>query len=66
VLLFLLVCLGLSAALYLPLHYVVPAAVGGFPVAIVVAQVLNFHHYVVDARIWRLRQAPVRAGLGLA
>jgi hypothetical protein len=66
VLLFVVVCLGLSAALYLPLHYVVPAAVGGFPVAVVLAQLLNFHHYVVDSRVWRLRQPAVRAGLGLA
>jgi len=66
VLLFLAVCLGLSAALYLPLRYVVPAAVSGLPVALVLSQILNFHHYVVDARVWRLRQAPVRAGLGLA
>jgi hypothetical protein len=66
VLLFVLVCLGLSLLLYLPLHYVMPAVAGGFPLAVVVSQLLNFHHYVVDARVWRLRQAPVRAGLGLA
>lgn len=65
VLLFVFVCLGLSLALYLPIHFLVPV-VGGFPAAVVLAQLLNFHHYVVDARVWRLRQAPVRAGLGLA
>jgi hypothetical protein len=32
---------------------------------IVVYQTINFHHYVVDARIWKLRKRPIQVNLGL-
>lgn len=53
-----LVCLGLSTAFYLGLG----AATGGradwqlLPLVLVVHQAVNFHHYLVDAVIWRSRR----------
>ena len=32
----------------------------------VVYQAVNFHHYVVDAFIWRVRKKPIRVTLGVS
>jgi hypothetical protein len=32
---------------------------------IVLYQIVNFHHYVVDSRIWKVRREPIRKTLGL-
>lgn len=66
------VCLTISTAIYYllgafavdglkdVLHISAPAA------ALIIYQTINFHHYVVDATIWKLRKKPIRANLGLA
>lgn len=35
------------------------------PVLLIAYQVINFHHYVVDARVWKVRRKPVREALGI-
>jgi hypothetical protein len=37
----------------------------GISATIVLYQIVNFHHYIVDARIWKVRKAPIRKTLGL-
>ena len=36
------------------------------PLGIIVYQTINFHHYIVDSRIWKLRKPKLRANLGLS
>jgi hypothetical protein len=37
----------------------------GLSATIVLYQIVNFHHYVVDAIIWKVRKEPIRKTLGL-
>jgi hypothetical protein len=37
----------------------------GLSATIVLYQIVNFHHYVVDSRIWKVRKEPIRKILGL-
>ena len=37
----------------------------GVSATIVLYQIVNFHHYIVDSRIWKIRNKPVRGTLGL-
>ena len=37
----------------------------GLSATIVLYQIVNFHHYIVDAMIWKVRKAPIRKTLGL-
>ena len=37
----------------------------GISATVVLYQIFNFHHYIVDARIWKVRMAPIRKTLGL-
>jgi hypothetical protein len=37
----------------------------GLSATIVLYQIVNFHHYVVDANIWKVRKAPIAKTLGL-
>ena len=37
----------------------------GLSATIVLYQIINFHHYIVDATIWKVRKAPMRKTLGL-
>lgn len=32
---------------------------------VVLYQIVNFHHYIVDSRIWKVRKEPIRRTLGL-
>lgn len=47
--LYVMMCLGLSTTLLLGIR----GLVGGLPVALVIYQTINYHHYIVDALIWR-------------
>jgi hypothetical protein len=38
----------------------------GLSATVVLYQVVNFHHYIVDALIWRVRKPAMRKNLGLA
>jgi hypothetical protein len=37
----------------------------GLSGTIVLYQIINFHHYIVDALIWKVRSAPIKKTLGL-
>lgn len=54
-----LACVALSTAAYGGLETF------GFA-TVAVAQAINFHHYVVDGVIWKVRARPIRETLGLA
>jgi len=36
------------------------------PLALIVYQTINFHHYIVDSMIWKLRRKPLQETLGVA
>ncbi|MHA1566194.1 MAG: hypothetical protein ACTSX7_12845 [Alphaproteobacteria bacterium] len=57
-----LVCFGLSTFVYMTLISFVVSLVP----AIVIYQTINFHHYLVDGVIWKMRKKPMRKTLGLA
>jgi len=56
---YVLTCLAVSTAVYLVLGQFVSALGGGLAVTVGVYMSVNFHHYVVDALIWKRR--PTRA-----
>ncbi|MEZ5826572.1 MAG: hypothetical protein R3C97_18140 [Geminicoccaceae bacterium] len=62
------VCLALSSTVYLAIMYSTSAlfAEVGLPIAIIVYQTINFHHYVVDGIIWKARKKPMQKTLGLS
>jgi hypothetical protein len=60
-------CLLISTSVYLALGEAAAAIAAGtaLPISLIVFQVVNFHHYIVDALIWKVRKAPLRATLAL-
>jgi hypothetical protein len=64
-------CLTISTfAYFLILHYVADALGAAFALtagafALIIYQTINFHHYIVDSIIWKLRKKRMRANLGL-
>ncbi|NNC80298.1 MAG: hypothetical protein HKN94_09135 [Acidimicrobiales bacterium] len=50
-----------STVIYLTLQLTLALIVA----PIIVYQTINFHHYIVDSRIWKVRQKPLQATLGL-
>ncbi len=63
---YLLVCLAFSTALYLLIEIGTGwVAAGALPLALVAYQAINFHHYIVDALVWKLRRPEVGARLNL-
>jgi hypothetical protein len=66
------VCLTLSTAIYFLLRTFGETALGNAlgisaaVAAVIIYQTVNFHHYVVDALIWKLRKPAIRSKLGLA
>jgi hypothetical protein len=59
-------CLAITTAFYGALAGLTAAFTSStLPVLLIVYQVVNFHHYVVDARIWKVRRKPVRETLGI-
>jgi hypothetical protein len=57
-----LTCLGLSTLFYAMLgHLTSRSASTLLPLVLVTHQTVNFHHYIVDALIWRSRRAPARS-----
>ena len=66
-LMYLLVCLGLSSVLYFGLDTVLARLYhdNPLPIFLMCYMTINFHHYVVDGTIWKLRRKPVREALQL-
>lgn len=61
------VCLAISTAVYLviskatrPMQLTVPA------IAMIIYQTINFHHYIVDGIIWKVRKKSLRENLQLS
>jgi hypothetical protein len=63
------VCLLISAIVYGALRYslgwVATATATSLPLFIIAFQAINFHHYVVDAVIWKVRRKPIQQNLGI-
>ncbi len=60
------VSLAISTAVYFALGLgVVIASVGTLPLAIVIYQTINFHHYIVDSVIWKVRRPALARELGI-
>jgi hypothetical protein len=64
---YLLLCMGIAAAYHFILEDGVPHLDRSlaFPVVLVLNQSINFHHYIVDALIWKVRRPALRENLGL-
>jgi hypothetical protein len=64
---YLAVCLAGTAIFYGLITYLANLAFAGLAagVTLIFYQAVNFHHYVVDSIIWKLRKAPLQATLGL-
>ena len=61
------VCLGITTLVYLAIDQ----AIGQFshwalPLTLIVYQSINFHHYIVDSLIWKVRRKPMQQTLGIA
>jgi hypothetical protein len=60
------VCLAITTAAFAGLTGVSTAlGSAAIPQLLIAYQVINFHHYVVDARVWKVRRRPVREALGI-
>lgn len=70
--LYIITCLVISTGVYVMVqHYGVDFISSSLGVSVAVAtvityQTINFHHYIVDSRIWKLRKQKMRVNLGLA
>jgi hypothetical protein len=66
---YLAVCLLLSTVIYAALQYsltwVAAATATSLPLFAIAFQAINFHHYVVDAVIWKVRRKPIQQNLGI-
>ncbi len=64
------VCLVIStlvySALQASLNWLVVVTSTTLPLFAIAFQAINFHHYLVDAVIWKVRQKPVRQNFGIA
>jgi hypothetical protein len=56
------VCIGISTVAYAMLGNTVALLLP----AVVIYQAINFHHYIVDSVIWKIRQKPLQKTLGIA
>jgi hypothetical protein len=63
-------CMIVTVLLYASFNWTVStlsaATATALPLALIIYQTVNFHHYIVDSLIWKMRKAPVRQTLGLA
>ena len=61
------VCLGISTVLYMSLQGIFNLlGLSMLALTLIVYQTINFHHYIVDGIIWKVRKPRVRENLGLA
>ena len=56
-------CFAVSSAIYFSIEKLGEGL--PFYVLIVIYQTLNFHHYIVDSKIWKLRKRPIQETLKL-
>lgn len=65
---YLVTCVTIAFILYSSINFAVSAALPSslYPIAVIVVyQSINFHHYIVDSVIWKLKKKPVRAVIGI-
>ena len=63
---YLAICLGISTCIYASAAVLTHEQyMAGLPLAIIVYQAVNFHHYIVDSLIWKVRKKPMRKTLQL-
>jgi hypothetical protein len=64
------VCLLLSTVAYsfldLTLSALSTLIAASLPLVAIVYQAINFHHYVVDAVIWKVRRKPIQQNFGIS
>ena len=60
--LYVLVCLAISTAIYA----LIQQTLAGLIPLVVIYQTINYHHYIVDGVIWKVRRKSLRETLGLA
>lgn len=62
-----LTCLAISTVLYFGLETVLESIdqYSALPLFLVAYQTINFHHYIVDGMIWKVRKKPLRQTLGI-
>jgi hypothetical protein len=60
--LYLVVCLAISTAV----HASIEVLYQGVAMFLIIQQTINYHHYIVDAVVWKVRKKTLRATLGLA
>jgi hypothetical protein len=63
-------CFAISTALYLAIWLGIDTVKGHveamlLPLALIVYQTINFHHYIVDSLIWKMRRKPIQTTLGM-
>ncbi len=58
---YLLVCVAISTLAYLAIGSLIAAVVA----PILVYQTINFHHYIVDSLIWKVRKKPLQETMGI-
>lgn len=58
-----LICFVISTVLYLGLKEVTSDYSSSVPAAIIAYSIINFHHYIVDGIIWKVRRKEVRMNL---
>jgi hypothetical protein len=61
--LYFLVLFCISTTIYATIESAVAAIL---PTTFVIYQTINFHHYVVDGLIWKVRRKPLQATLGIS
>jgi hypothetical protein len=62
-----LVCFGISSAFYAVMQGTLTAlGLTALTVTLIAYQTLNFHHYVVDSFIWKVRKPKLQAHFGIA
>ena len=63
---YMLVGLAITAVVYFTLALLTNSQhIAGLPLGILIYQTINFHHYIVDSRIWKVRKKPMRKTLEL-
>lgn len=63
---YLLICVALSTTFYLLVELGTDwYSAGALPLALIAYQAINFHHYIVDALVWKLRRPEVGTRLNL-
>lgn len=61
------VCLALTSVFYLSVDLAIDQfSHWALPLALIVYQTINFHHYIVDSLIWKVRKKPMQKTLGIA